>query len=412
MRVAVVGGGAIGLAIAQRLSHAGAEVVVLERDLCGHATSLGNAGWVTPMLSTPLATPGVLLKSLRWMLDPKSPLLVRPRLELRFALWLLRFARNCTSTRFEAGARALLSLNATTLDAFDRLRADGVEFEMHSEGLVVAALSEKELQKEWSLLEQLKLLGYQGALELLDGAAARELEPALGDAVVGGIYAGSERHVRPETLTAGLTKWLRDGGVEIREFTPVERIARSGEHWTLESRHGDRVAADRVVVAAGIWTRRLLQQLGTRIPLEAAKGYSITAPTNGHGPRHAILLQEAKVGVSPFVDGFRLAGTLEISGESLTLNRRRIGAIVEAAGRYLNCKLEARGLEWAGLRPALPDSLPVIGRVPTAEGVFVATGHGMLGITLAPTTAEALVPLVLEDELRPELVPFRADRKY
>lgn len=412
MRVAVVGGGAVGLAIAQRLSHSGAQVVVIERDVCGQAASLGNGGWVTPILSTPLAGPGVLLKSLRWMLDPKSPLLVRPRLDPSFALWCLRFARNCTSERFEEGARALLELNSTTLDAFDRLQVDGVQFEMHTEGLIVAALSDKDLEEEWKLLEQLKRLGYDGPLELLDGPAVRRLEPVLSDAVAGGVYAGTERHVRPETLTAGLVRWLRDAGVEIRERTAVERIVRSGDTWSIETSHGERIHADRVVVAAGIWTKRLLQQLGTRIPLEGAKGYSITAGANGGLPRHAIMLHEAKVGVSPFVGGFRLAGTLELAGESLTLNRRRIDAIVGAAGRYLNYRLGSAGVEWAGLRPMLPDSLPVIGRVPTADGVFVATGHGMLGITLAPTTAEALAPLVLEDDLRPELVPFRADRRY
>jgi D-amino-acid dehydrogenase len=206
--------------------------------------------------------------------------------------------------------------------------------------------------------------------------------------------------------------WLRGDGVEIHEGTAVERIQRSGGTWTIETKTRERIHADRVVVAAGVWTRRLLQQLGTRIPLEGAKGYSVTTTANGRLPRHSIMLHEAKVGVSPFANGFRLAGTLELAGESLTLNRRRIGAIVDAAGRYLDYKTGAVELEWAGLRPVLPDGLPVIGRVPTADGVFVATGHGMLGITLAPSTAESLAPLVLEDELRPELEPFRADRSF
>jgi D-amino-acid dehydrogenase len=412
MKVAVVGGGAIGLAIAQRLVHSGAEVLVVERDAVGQATSLGNAGWITPMLSTPLAGPGVLRKSARWLIDPSSPLYVRPRLDPWFALWCLRFARNCTRGRSGAASRALLGLNASTLAAFDRLREDGISFEMHSRGLIVACTSEKNLAAEWATLEELRVLGYEGSLELLDGDGVRSLEPVLSKEVVGGIYAGTERHVRPETLTAGLAEWLRNAGAEIREHTEVTRIVKSGSGWVTETTAGDDFAADRVVIAAGVWTKRLLQQLGTRIPLEGAKGYSVTVGANGELVQHAIMLQEAKVGVTPFVGGYRLAGTLELAGESLTLNRRRLRAIVEAAARYLNYDTGTAGVEWAGLRPTLPDSLPVIGRVPSVDGVFVATGHGMLGITLAPSTAEALTPLVLEDELRPELEPFRADRSY
>jgi D-amino-acid dehydrogenase len=412
MRVAMVGGGVGGLAVAQRLASAGAEVVVVERDVCGRAASHGNAGWVTPILSVPLSGPGVLTKSLRWMIDPKSPLLIRPRLDPSFLLWCLRFARNCTETRFEQSTRALLALNATTLDAYDRLEADGVRFEMHDDGLLLAALDQHELEKEWKLCTWLTRLGYGGDLELLDRSALRLREPTISDAVTGAIYARTERHVRPETLTAGLAEWLRQTGAEIVEHTAVERILPARQGWIVQASGPDRIEADRIVVASGVWSKSLLRQLGAKIPLEGAKGYSVTLDARGAVPRHPVGLLEAKVAVSPFNGSLRIAGTLELAGESQKLDARRISAIIDAVGRYMTCDVGSAGKEWAGLRPVLPDSLPVIGPVPGADGVFVATGHATLGVTLAPATAEALAPLVLNDELHPALAPLRANRRY
>lgn len=411
MRVGIVGGGVIGLACAHGLRRAGAEVVVLERGRCGQAASLGNAGWITPVLSTPLPGPGVLLQGARWMLDPESPLLVRPRLDPAFAAWCWRFARNCAAGRFEAGSRALLGLNRDTLRLFDELRESGVEFEQHEDGVLAVALEEPQLEKEWKRVQQLTALGYPSRLERLDAAEARRLEPALSRRVAGAVYASDERHVRPETLNAGLVRWLARAGVGVREGAAVSYVRPHGSGWRLESA-GEPLDVDRVVVAAGIWSKPLLAQLGTKLPLEAAKGYSLTFRAERGSPRHALMLQEAKVGVSPFASGLRFAGTLELAGENLSLRPRRLDAIRKAAFDYLDCFTGSSEVAWAGLRQFLPDGLPVVGRVPTADGVFVATGHGMLGITLAPATAAALTPLVLEDRLDPVLEPLRPDRRF
>lgn len=410
MKVAVVGGGVIGLSCAWYLQRGGAQVVVLERDTVGMAASRGNAGWITPALSNPIAAPGVTRQALRWMLSSDSPFLIRPRPDPALVAWLWKFWRSSGRTQYLAGMRAQLALNSRTLELYDGLARDGVEFEMHRDGMLLLFVTERALEEEAAVLDELIREGYPGEVKRLGRAEAQTLEPAVGDGVVGALLAPQERHVRPETLTAGLASALRDSGGEVREGVEVTRLEGGRAGWQIEA-GGEEVAADRVVVAGGAWTGRILKPLGIRIGQEAAKGYSITARGSGTRPTRPLYLGEAKVGCSPYDGGVRLAGTLELAGIDLSIDRRRLAAVARAPEAYMKDWRPADPeLEWAGLRPIPADTLPLIGAVPGREGLFVATGHAMLGVTLAPATGAALAPLVLENRLLPELAPFRLDR--
>lgn len=410
MKVVVVGGGVVGLSCAWALARRGAEVTIVERDRCGEATSRGNGGWIVPALSAPLAAPGAMAHALRWAWQPDSPFLIRPRFDLAFLRWCWYFWRSSDQRQYERGLRAMVRLNKRTIELYDELKDEGVAFEMHADGLLFVARTRAGLAEYTDTLGQLVDAGYAGELEQLDAEALLAREPALADGVIGGIHAKAERHVRPETVVHGLTDALRDGGVHLVEHAPVERLKRGNGCWQLETREGSH-AADRVVVATGVWTRAMLRLVGVELPLQGAKGYSVTAVGRGSAPRHALYLTETKVGCSPFTDGMRVAGTLELAGLDLSLNQRRLGALTRATSTYLKdwepAELE---LEWAGLRPLLPDGLPAIGAVPGCDGLFVATGHGMVGVTLAPATAAALAPLVLENRSPPELEPFSPAR--
>lgn len=286
---------------------------------------------------------------------------------------------------------------------------------MHTAGLVVAALTPGGLDLYRRTFQRLRELGYEGgSIDELDAEALAALEPALDrDRVVVGLHARVDRFVRPEQLTAGLADRLRADGVEIHEDRELRTLARRPGGWALETTSGSLVA-ERIVVAAGLPTVSLLRRLGARIPLVGARGYSVTIAGRGKRPQHALYLAEAKLGLSPFDGGVRVAGVFELGARNEAISPAVGERLLAAARPYLrgwqpdpDGPVEA----WAGLRPATPDGLPLIGALPGLDGIYLATGHGMLGVTLAPATANLLAPLVLEGHAAPELIPFDPARR-
>jgi D-amino-acid dehydrogenase len=415
-RVAVVGAGVVGLACAWELRRRGAHVVVLERAAVGGGVSRGNTGWVSPSFTYPLPAPGMVREGLRQLVTGGEAFVLRPSLDPAFVRWLWSFRRSCSRPRFDAGVLALLALNRRTLELFDDYREAGVAFEMHSAGLVVAARTPGGLDLYRTIFRRLGELGHEGgAIDELDGAALAALEPALDRGrVVAGLHARVDRFVRPEELTAGLAQRLRADGVEVRERCELHALERRRGGWKLVTGSGSPVAAEQVVIAAGLPTAPLLRRLGVRVPLLGARGYSVTLRGRGTPPRHALYLAEAKLGLSPFDGGVRIAGVFELGARSAEVAPGVGERLLAAARPYLaGWRPEADGPveAWAGLRPATPDGLPLIGALPGLDGVHLATGHGMLGVTLAPATAALLAPLVLERRAAPELAPFDPARR-
>lgn len=404
--VVVIGGGVIGLCVAWAL--AGENVTVVDRSGFGQAASQGNAGWITSSLAGPLPAPGVLKKGLGWMLRPDSPLLVRPRADPDFARWLWHFGRNCRPGAHAVGTRAVLALCKLTQRAYADLVADGVAFEAHRTGLIMAARTEHGLEECLQLRDDLIKQGYDGALTMLSSREARQLEPSFAPTVVGGLYAHDDWHVAPESVCAGLVARLRDSGTRLLSGARVRFLSRRSDGWIVDVDGQAPIYPDQIVVAGGAWSKELLRHCEFPVLLECAKGYSLT----GHAedpPRHAVYMVEAKVGCSPFDRGTRLAGTLELGGLDAKIRRRRLQGVARSGTQYFKDWSLRGSRAWAGLRPATPDGLPYIGAVPSTPGLYVATGHNMLGVTLAPATAVALVEAMRGHPPR-VLDPFRPGR--
>jgi D-amino-acid dehydrogenase len=411
MTVAVIGGGVVGLCLAHDLRHRGLDVVVVEADRCGSGCSGGNAGWICPALSAPLASPSSLKEAWLAALRPRSsPLSIRPRLGGSFPRWGAAFLRSATKGRYTAGRSAMVALNHRTHELFDALRDDGVSFELHRDGMIAGVRSPAALHRYAAGFAALAADGYTGKVEILHAPELREREPAFSDEVVGGIHLKSEAHVRPETLMAGLVARLRELGVTILENTPVTDLRKDGGGWRVVARDRD-LAADKVVVAAGAASARVLEGVGAKLLLQPARGYSITSEGTGTRPRQVVYMPEVKVGCSPFGDDVRLVGTFELGAPDASAPSARVQRILTAWSRYLrDWRPDDAAVTWAGLRPMAPDSLPIMDELPGSEGLFVSTGHGMLGITTAPASAALLGELIAEGRRDPVLEPFRVGR--
>jgi D-amino-acid dehydrogenase len=409
VKVVVIGSGVVGLCCAYELSRGGADVLVLERGRVGQGASRGNTGWVCPSFTYPLPAPGIIGEGLRGMLRGGGPLVIHPSLDPTFLRWLLGFRRSATRERWEQGVRALLALNARTLELFDVYGDAGVRFEMHRSGLLLVATTSAGLTSYTDLFRRLRSIGFRGEIVELGPDEARGLEPELAaGGLAGGVRAVIDRYVRPESLTNGLSDYLAEHGVEMREEIEVLDIASANGDIRITTDAGP-VEADRVVVAAGATSSRLLARLGVRMPLVGARGYSVTLAGGDTRPNHALYLAEAKVGISSYDDSVRIAGVFELGSSSDRVDRRRLAAMLSTVDPYFEDwrpGSQPALLEWAGLRPMTADGLPLIGRAPALDNAYVATGHGMLGVTLAPASAAALAPLVLEGRSAPELLPF------
>lgn len=411
MEIVIVGGGVVGLSVAESLARRGAAPVVVESGPWGEGASAGNAGWISPGLSNPVPAPGVMAQALRWMPNPRSPLLVRPAPRLDFVRWSWDFWRSTRADRYGAGMAALTTIGARVLDDYDRLREAGVEMEIHATGLLFIGRTESGVRHEVEVLRDAQALGYRGEIREMDRAETMAHEPALsGERLAGSVLALDERHVRPESVTRGLVDHLGKGLADLRSGVSVIAIAPEAGRWRVELSDGDVLRPERVVVAAGWQSAQLLEPLGVRVPLEGGKGYSVTVPALRVQPKGAMYLLEDRVAVTPFDGALRLAGTMELGTTNPGVSRQRVAAI-EAAGRdALKSWDGSAGQSWAGFRPMLPDGLPALGPVPGYPGLHIATGHAMLGVTLGPTTGELIAPSVLDDRPTAELAPFSLAR--
>ncbi len=405
----MIGSGIVGLAIAYRLASRGSAVTIVADRPPGAGASSNNAGWVVPSLAGPVPAPGVILQTLRWMARPDSPVYVRPAISPSFVRFMVGMLRACNSRAYGASFDATARLARGTTDALDAWAADGLAWESHAEGEVAAYLDRVEYRAAVDDLPRSTRAGFRS--EVLTGDEARELVPDLSDAVIGAILFPDERHLRPQTLVDALGAKLDALGVE-RVGGTVERA------WALPSggvevrgRFGS-VRGDALVIAAGAWTGRVARLLGARLPIRPGKGYSVDYVPAQLGARCTVMLAEAHCAVTPLVGATRVAGTMEFGGLDERISPIRLRAIRRAPARYFRAwnPDAPTTTPSAGLRPMTPDGIAVIGRLTPFGSVYVASGHAMLGLTLAPRTAELLTDMVLDGREPEELLPFSPAR--
>lgn len=391
--VIVIGGGVIGLSCALALLKAGVGVRLIERAQVGSGASHGNCGTITPSHAAPLTVPGVVGRALRSLWRADAPLHVSPRPDLRRFAWLAGMARFCHWTEFAriAEARAaLLQRSRAVLD--DWLQTEGIDCGMQRTGSLYVYRDALQLRQAHWHAEWLQRLGI--AVQTLDGEAVQALEPALREGVAGGFLHPDDASLRPERLVAALAARVRELGGHIEEDAPVQRLHGKGRARVDVDTARGRFQAERVVLAAGAWSPKLVRALGLSLPMQPGKGYSLTFTSPAQVPRRPLSLREVSVCVTAWDDGFRLGSTMEFSGYDTRMNRRRLEAIRRGAAAYLKTSEGPQLTEqWWGWRPMVQDELPLIGPSARWPNLMLATGHGMLGMSMAAATGELVAAL-------------------
>lgn len=392
-RTVVVGGGVIGLSCALALLHAGREVTVLEAATVGAGASHGNCGTLTPSHAPALATWDTLRHALLWMWRPDAPLYVRPRWDPALWRWLLGVAGQVRTARFRHATRAR---GALLIDSRQRLaqwiERDGLACGHADTGLDYVYRDPRAFAHGQRDLAPLADLGIAAAV--LEGDEYARNEPAFRPGVAGAIRFPGDGQLRPERLLAALARRVREAGGQIVERCAVHDLAEDTDGVRLLTGTGA-LHAHEAVLATGAWSPRLAQRLGVRVPVQPGKGYSMTFTRPSRTPSRAVVLKERAVCVTAWDDGFRLGSTMEFSGYDDRLDERRLAALERAAREYLHEPHGATRLErWCGWRPMSVDDVPLIGRAPGWRGLWLATGHGMMGVSMSAASAQLLADLV------------------
>lgn len=404
--VAVVGAGMVGLATAWFLQERGVRVTVLDRTGVAAGASWGNAGWLTPGITTPLPEPAVLRYGVRAVLSPSSPVYVPPRADARLLRFLAGFARHSTASKWQSAMRALIPMNRRALEAFDALTAGGVAAPTHeAKSFLAAYRTEAERSVLLDELAHIHAAGQGIEFDVLTGAEAREVEPSLSDTIGAAIRLHDQRYVNPGQYVHALADSVRARGAAVRAGVDVLDVRDEATGVRVVTSAGTDERYDAVVLATGTWLGQLARRFGVRTVVQAGRGYSFSVAIE-HLPAGPVYFPAQRVACTPLGDRLRVAGMMEFRSAEAPLDRRRVSAIAEAARPLLRgADLDTRTDEWVGSRPCTPDGLPLIGRTRSPR-VFAAGGHGMWGITLGPLTGELLAEQITGGGQPVELRPF------
>lgn len=401
MRVVVLGAGVVGVTSAWYLARAGHEVTLVDRQAgAGMETSFANGGQVTAGHAEPWAKPSVLPKVLRWLGREDAPLLFRPRADRAQWQWALRFALECLPGRFERNTRQLAGLARYSRDCLAELRSEtGIEYERIARGILHFCTEHAEFEALAKHAEDMRGLGIER--EIKSAAQCHDLEPALRASqarVVGGVYSPQDESGDAHEFTVRLAQLAEQKGVRFLRRTTVASLETEGGRVSAVRAGDERLQAEAFVVSLGSYSARLLAPLGISLPVYPLKGYSVTLnlppEVAAQAPTVSLTDEGHKLVISRFGARLRCAGTAELTGYDTSINAKRCEAIVARLRVLFPVLARAGAAEfWAGLRPATPSNVPIIGRTRLAN-LYLNTGHGTLGWTLAAGSGRALAELV------------------
>lgn len=411
-KVLIIGGGIVGLTSAYYLQKKGFEVTVLDKGDLSDNCSFGNAGMIVPSHFIPLAAPGMLSKGIRWMFNSKSPFYVRPSLNPSLIGWGLKFMKHATEKHVTQSAEPLRDLSLLSKKLYEDLSKEpGFNFELTNNGILAFYKTEQAGEEEAHLADKAKALGLDMAV--LSAAECKALQPNLNLDVLGAVHYRCDAHLYPGKLMNALLTYLRSNGVSLVSGKEVDKIESTGNKITKVFTGDQTWVADQYVIATGSWSPAVAKMADLNISLMPGKGYSFMEPEPQNRLTIPALLCEARVAITPMNGSIRYGGTMELDKINTRVNMQRVKGIVESVPKYfpdLHPVLPNEKDIWYGFRPSSPDGLPYIGRSDQRKNLIIATGHGMMGLSLGPATGLLVSQIIAEEKLEMAVESFASNR--
>ncbi len=406
-RVGIIGGGINGLFSAYYLQKLGHEVTIIEQSDLSDSCSHGNAGMIVPSHIIPLAAPGMIAKGLKWMLSSTSPFYIRPRMSGSLVKWGWLFYKNSTEANVQKSIPILrdISLLSKTLYQ-DFQKENHFDFGWYERGLMMLYQTPAMAHEEAEGAAIANKAGIEA--HVLSEKDVQNLEPNTKVNAIGGVFYPGDAHLNPNLLVSNLKNYVDLApssrgdaksikGVKFLYKTEVKGFEIKNQKVTGVLTENEKLEFDEVVIAVGAWSGVLSEKLGISLPLQGGKGYSMMFEGLGDKVNIPAIMLEARATATPMGDALRCAGTMEIAGIDLSVNMNRVKGIVNGVNSFypeLKVELPQKEAVWSGLRPCSPDGVPYIGRLTNFKNVTIATGHGMMGLSLGPATGKLVSEIV------------------
>jgi len=407
----IVGSGVVGIACAHYLRTSGFNVTVVDQSSIGSGCSHSNLGYICPSHVLPLTEPGAIGTAIKSFFDSSAPFRVKPRLSPAFLNWMWQFARRCNRRQMLKSAFHLKAILDSSISEYRKIISEqALHCEWHESGLL-QVLETKSGMHDFAKTDKLLADQFGVSAQRIEGEELPQFDPAFRSGLAGAFYYEGDAFTRPDLLNAVWSQNLKQHGVIFIEDCKLDAIEKkNGRIIGVQTQRG-MMTADRFVFATGAWSAQLSSGLDCRIPVEPGKGYSVTMDRPDVCPKYPMLFPEHNVGVTPFEHGYRLGSMMEFVGFDESIPERRIDQLRESAKSYLVEPFTEKILNtWYGWRPMTWDSLPIIGRVPRLENAYLATGHNMLGLSLAAGTGKLIAEIIREQPTHIDSTAFSPER--
>ena len=409
--ILIIGGGSIGLNCAYYLLKSGRNVTIVDSKEIARGSSSGNAGHIVPSHIVPLAAPGIIGTAMKWMLDPKnSPFGMKISLDPAYLSWLIQFAMACSDSNVQRAIPPLNALGQLSYSNFANLIAEE-KFDCNYQQTGLLFLYKTKEAFEGGRREAETLHQHGLPAEILDKDAVHQREPSALDDVIGGVHFTGDASLNPARFLELLAKRVRELGADGYENNPVTGYQIQDDKIRVVHTSNEDFEPQQVILAAGAWSPSVMRGLKLNIPVQPARGYSLTMSATKIMPREALLLGERRVAVTPMGEWLRFTGRLELSNHDTTPNPRHIAGIERAVREYIQLDETLNVKEtWSGLRPTTPDGLPIIGISPKYTNLIFATGHAMLGLSLGPGSGQIVAEVANGKATAFDISPLRLER--